>query len=163
MSRFLVCFFSLVMPCALPAQTLQDGQAVMEPITRLFTGMNLGDSAMVHSAFTAKPTLASVAKDKSGNPVLRTDDLQKFLHAVGSPHAEPWSEPIWDAKIEVDGNMAQVWVSYAFYLGKKFSHCGVDAFQLFKGADGKWKIFHLADTRRTDGCEVPPIIKEQFK
>jgi hypothetical protein len=163
MTRYLTGLLFLSASFSLQAQTVQDGAAIMEPITRLFTGMNLGDSAMVHSAFTARPTLATVAKDKSGNPVLRVDDIQKFLNAVGSPHAEPWSEPIWGAKIEVDGNMAQVWVSYAFYLGKKFSHCGVDAFQLFKGADGKWRIFHLADTRKTDGCEVPSNIKEQFK
>ena len=70
---------------------------------------------------------------------------------------------IWDTKIQIDGNMAQAWAPYAFYVGKKFSHCGVDAFQLFKSTDGVWRIFHLADTRQKDGCNVPKKISEQFK
>ena len=32
--------------------------------------------------------------------------------------------------------LATVWVKYAFYAGGEFSHCGVDAFQLFKV--GRW-------------------------
>ena len=47
-----------------------------------------------------------------------------------------------------------VWAKYAFYAGEQLSHCGVDAFQLVKGAEGG-KIFHIADTRRREGCETP--------
>lgn len=163
MKRILILCAILVGPLVTLGQTAEEGGAIMLPITRLFTGMNLGDSSMVHSAFVANPTLAVVGKDKAGNPVLRTETIHKFLVAVGTPHAESWSEPIWDVKIQVDGNLAQVWTNYAFYLGKKFSHCGVDAFQLFKGGDGQWRIFHLADTRQTEGCTIPQNIKDQFK
>ena len=146
---------------AASAQTAQDNREILEPINALFKGMNLGDSAMVHASFVASPTLASVSKDKEGNTILSRGDLQKFLNAVGTPHEEKWSEPIWDVKIQMDGTFAQVWTKYAFYVGKTFSHCGVDAFQLMKGADGKWRIFHLADTRWKDGCNVPATIAAQ--
>jgi len=56
-----------------------------------------------------------------------------------------------------------VWASYAFYLGKKFNHCGVDAFHLVKSEDGEWKIFHLADTGQKEGCNIPKKIGNQFK
>lgn len=145
-------------------QTAQDNREILEPINNLFKGMNLGDSALVHSAFTASPSMATVFKNKEGVISLRQEGhLADFLKAIGTPHEEKWSEPIWDPKIQMDGNFAQVWTKYAFYIGKKFSHCGVDAFQLFKGADGKWKIFHIADTRWTDGCNVPPTIANQYK
>lgn len=144
------------------AQSNTTKSAVMRPITALFTGMNLGDSAMVHSAFVKDPNMGSIAKDKSGNVVLRKSELTDFLNSVGTPHAEPWSEPIWDAKIDIDGDFAQVWVKYAFYLGTKFSHCGVDAFHLIKEGT-EWKIFHLVDTRQTTGCKVPPSISNKFK
>lgn len=145
------------------AQTSAEGLAIMKPITTLFTGMNLGDSAMVHSAFTDHATMASIGKDKAGKVVLkRESSIAGFLKAVGAPHNEPWSEPIWDARIEVDGDLAQVWTHYAFYLGKKFNHCGVDAFQLVK-QNGTWKIFHLTDTRQTENCDVPQTVKDQFK
>jgi len=52
----------------------------------------------------------------------------------------------------MDGNLAQVWASYAFYRGNTFNHCGVDALHLFKVEDGQWHIFHLGDTRCTKGC-----------
>ena len=145
------------------AQTDQEGMAIMKPITTLFKGMNLGDSAIVHSAFTADATMASIGKDKAGKVTLRRESsLSGFLKAVGTPHKEIWSEPIWDARIDVDGDFAQVWTKYAFYRDKKFNHCGVDAFQLVK-QNGVWKIFHLADTRQTENCDVPQSISDQFK
>ncbi len=145
------------------AQTDSEGVLIMKPITTLFAGMNLGDSAMVHCAFTADATMASVGKDKSGNVVLkRESSISGFLKAVGSPHQELWSEPIWETRMEVDGDFAQVWTRYAFYLGKKFNHCGVDSFQLIR-QNGEWKIFHLADTRQTENCIIPKLISDQFK
>lgn len=162
MKRFILM---IVLGISLSAQGQQDaeGMAIMQPIVRLFTGMNLGDSAMVHSAFAKEVTMATVMKDKSGNLVVRRESsIAGFLKAVGTPHPEPWSEPIWDARIEVDGTFAQVWTQYAFYVGKKFSHCGVDAFQLVNDGKG-WKIIHLADTRHTSGCNVPAAVSDQFK
>jgi Putative lumazine-binding len=157
-----IVFFALIFNLA-QAQTAQDNREILEPINALFKGMNLGDSAMVHTSFVAAPTLATVSKDKDGAPVLNRGELQKFLNAVGTPHEEKWAEPIWDVKIQMDGNFAQVWMKYGFYIGKTFSHCGVDAFQMIKGSDGKWRIFHLADTRWKEGCNVPPTIANQYK
>ncbi len=137
--------------------------AIMAPIRALFDGIHEGDSALVHSAFVRDVTFVSVFKGKNGKPVLKPEPLDEFLKAVGTAHPEAWSEPIWDVLVQVDENFAQVWAKYAFYLGKKFSHCGVDAFHLFKGDDGHWKIFHLADTRQQEGCEVPASVSDQFK
>lgn len=163
MRIILFLVFSLLIVDVSVAQTAQDNREIMETINTLFKGMNLGDSAMVHSTFASSPTIATVTKDKEGVPVVIKGDLQKFLNAVGTPHEEKWTEPIWDVKIQMDGNMAQAWMKYGFYVGKQFSHCGADAFQLFKGADNKWRIFHLADTRWKEGCNVPPAIANQFK
>lgn len=164
MRKTLIIACSVVFSTLASAQTAQDNREILEPINALFKGMNLGDSAMVHASFVKSPTMATVFKNKEGEIALRQEtDLKGFLTAVGTPHEEKWAEPIWDVKIQMDGNFAQVWMKYAFYIGKTFSHCGVDAFQLFKGADGKWKIFHLADTRWKEGCNIPPTIANQFK
>jgi len=160
--KFIVLLI-LLCPCIVLAQSGAESQAIMKPINTLFTGMNLGDSAMVHSAFSEGATMASVGRDKAGKVTLkRESSIAGFLKAVGSPHNEPWSEPIWDPRIEVDGDLAQVWTRYAFYLGKKFNHCGVDAFQLVN-QNGDWKIFHLTDTRQLENCNVPKSISNQFK
>jgi hypothetical protein len=141
----------------------QDNKAVMDPINMLFEGMKKGDSAMVHSAFYGMPAFSTVSTDVKGQPVLRGGTLPDFLKAIGTPHKDVYNELIWDPKIEVDGNFAQVWVDYAFYAGKTFSHCGVDAFHLFRNASGQWKIFALADTRQKTGCSVPKEVSDLMK
>lgn len=150
--------------CLLSISALaQDNKAVMEPINTLFEGMKNGDSARVHSAFYGIPALSTVSVNANGQPVFRGGTLPDFLKAIGTPHKDVYNELIWAPKIEVDGNFAQVWVNYAFYAGKTFSHCGVDAFHLFRNASGQWKIFGLADTRQKAGCNVPREISDQLK
>lgn len=164
MRQTLLILGFLVVTLSLLAQTSSEKTAVMIPINNLFAGMKQGDSSLVHNSFTKKVSMATISSDKDGKPGIRHEStLDGFLRAVGTPHPEVWSEMIWDPKIEIDGNLAQAWTPYAFYVGKKFSHCGVDAFQLFKGEDGTWKIFHLADTRQKEGCKIPAEISEQFK
>ena len=137
-------------------------EAVKEVVLRLFDGMRAGDSAMVHSVFHEHSNMYTVFTDQNGNNQIRKGSLEKFLTAVGSPHDVIWDEPVWDMKIDIDGALASVWTKYAFYAGKQFSHCGVDAFQLFKSADG-WKIIQLADTRQKEGCIIPDEIQESHK
>ncbi len=154
----------MVLPLTTIAQSLKEEMAIREPIDRLFKGMNEGDSALVHSAFMEVVTMTTISKGQNNMPIIQHESgISGFLKAVGTPHSESWSEPIWDLKISIDGNFAQVWASYAFYLGKKFNHCGADAFHLFKEASGKWKIFHLTDTRQKQGCVVPDDVSSRFK
>ncbi len=141
----------------------QDTNPVMQPVNTLFEGMKRGDSAMVHSAFHGNPAFSTVSVDAKGQPVLRGGTLAEFLKAIGTPHKDLYNELIWSPKIEVDGNFAQVWVNYAFYAGTTFSHCGVDAFHLFKNPSGQWKIITLADTRQKTGCTVPQEVTDRLK
>ena len=85
---------------------------------------------------------------------IKKGNLASFLKAIGTPHDQIWDEKIWNTKIEIDGGIAQVWTDYAFYVGTEFSHCGVDAFHLIKDEEKGWKIVHLMDTRRKEGCEI---------
>lgn len=157
--------FSIFMVIAATATVAKSQQTdditsaeVLKVVERVFDGMWAADSAMVRSAFMKDADLYTAFTDKEGNPVLHKGSLTNFLDAVGSPHDVVWDEPIWDTEVRVDGNLAQVWTKYAFYAGDKFSHCGVDAFHLFKTWEG-WKIFHLTDTRQFQDCKVPEEIK----
>lgn len=163
MKKSFLALFLLLMVSRVFSQSATENESVMVPIKALFDGMRAGDSAMVHSGFAQQVTFVSVLKGKDGKPRLRPEALEAFLKAVGTAHKEIWNEQIWDAVIKVDGDFAQVWADYAFYTDKTFSHCGVDAFHLIKNSAGAWKIFHLADTRRVTGCEVPEKISNQFK
>lgn len=145
------------------AQSSGDEAAVKDVINKLFKAMEVGDSAMLRSAFYSHVSLGTVVKDKSGNAVLRPEtSIDAFAKAVGTPHKEVWHEDIWNVKVQLDGDFAQVWCDYSFHIDKTFSHCGVDAFNLIKTKDG-WRIFHLADTRRKTGCNLPKEITDKYK
>lgn len=143
--------------------TATDQEGVTKTIQQLFEGMQKGDSATVHAAFTKEVTFATVFRNKKGEQVMhRESAIHDFLVAVGTPHNDVWNEEIWNLQIQVDGDFAQAWCDYAFYVGKNFSHCGVDAFHLIKTETG-WKIFHLADTRRKEGCVIPEAIRKKYE
>jgi hypothetical protein len=147
---------------SLKAQT-PDETAVAEVINRLFTAMNKSDSAMLRTAFAKEVTLANAGRNREGVAVLkRENSIQDFAKQVAAQKPGALNEEIWGLKIQIDGDFAQAWCDYAFYLNDKFNHCGVDAFHLFKTKDG-WKIFHLADTRRKEGCNVPEEIKKKHQ
>lgn len=137
----------------------QEINEVERVIFKLFEGMRAGDSAMVHSVFVDDAEMHTVFTDKDGNNNLRKGSLEKFLIAVGTPHDQIWDEPVWDMQVDIDGALASVWTKYAFYAGKQFSHCGVDAFQLFKSKEG-WKIIQITDTRQKEGCTIPDEIQK---
>ena len=154
MSRALLVVLSLLcFPSLVVAQTDEEG-AVLAVVDRLFDSMRAGDSAAFRATLHPEARLVS-AMVREGQPVLQIEEsLEGFVTAVGTPHDEVWDERIWDVEIRIDGPLAVLWTEYAFYVGERLSHCGVDAFQLFKGSDG-WRIFEIADTRRNEGCEEP--------
>lgn len=122
----------------------------------LFDGMREGDSSKVRSVFRPEARMYTSFISQSGDRVLKAGSLHDFLIAVGTAHEEIYDERLSNITIQIDGGIAQVWTDYSFYIGEKFSHCGVDAFQLVLEDSGKWRILHLLDTRRREGCISDP-------
>ncbi|MFN2384451.1 MAG: nuclear transport factor 2 family protein [Gemmatimonadota bacterium] len=130
-----------------------DESAVLDVVTRFFDGMRAADSAAMRATLMPSVILHS-ASIRDSAPVLELAAMEEFLVAVGTPRPEVWDERLTNSVVRIDGPLAMVWTDYAFYIGERFSHCGVDVFQLFRAADG-WKIFAIADTRRREGCAPP--------
>lgn len=152
MKRFYFFFIPimLITPVVF-AQNLTEEAAVKTTINLLFDGMRNSDTTMLKKAFATNNTMQTIVKTKDGKAVVRTESLANFIKSVGTPHSEKYDERIVFTKILIDDNLASVWTDYQFYIGERFSHCGVNSFQLFKGDDG-WKIIYLIDTRRKDNC-----------
>lgn len=162
-SVFLILFLSTLTFTICVAQQPSDEQPISQVVHKLFEGMEKGDSAMVRSVFARQVTMATIRRDKNNAPsISHESSIAGFVKAVGTPHPEKWFEEIWGLEISVDGDFAQAWCDYAFYVGNKFSHCGVDAFQFYRTPTG-WKIFHLADTRRASPCNIPEDIQAKHK
>lgn len=148
---------ALLLPARLVAQNASsasdDGKAVMAVVTRLFDGMRKGDSSIVRSVFDPRVRMITVSNRNGVRRTTIETSADNFAKAIGTPHTDVYDERIANARINVDGDLASVWVDYGFFLGNKFSHCGIDHFLLVRGDSGAWLIVELSDTRRTTGCE----------
>lgn len=147
--------FSLLLTVfALPgfAQQNNEETAIRATIDRLFTGMRTSDTAMLASTFSPTAVMQTIVQKNDGGTVVRTETVIDFVNAVGKPRTEMLDERISYGAIQIDGALAAVWTPYEFYVGTKFSHCGVNSFQLVK-LNGDWKIQYIIDTRRKESCK----------
>ena len=135
------------------AQNTNDvNEAVKKPIIALFAGMKKGDTALIRSTFSNNAVMQTIAKNKEGIVRVLTEPVDSFLASVGRPHTEVYDERIEFNTIKIDGDLAIVWTPYKFYIDDKFSHCGVNSFQLVR-INNEWKIQYIIDTRRRQNCE----------
>ena len=134
---------------AAPVAAQSDSAAVLAPIQRLFDGMRAADSAAVRSAFHPEARVVRVVTRGDSTQIM-VDGIERFVTAVGGAQ-EVWDERLFNTEVRIDGAIASVWTGYTFHLGDRFSHCGIDSFELVRAASG-WLIVHLADTRHTNGC-----------
>lgn len=119
-------------------------------VETLFDGMREGDTDKMRSTFHPEARLVTTGT-RNGQPVAGIVPIERWFESVAGAD-QVLDERIYDATVHVDGNLAVVWTYYTLHVGGRFSHCGYDAFQLVRTADG-WKIIEVADTRRTEGCD----------
>lgn len=124
-------------------------------IKTFFEGFHKGDTLLMKSTMADNLVFQTAFKNKEQKDILKQGEVSGFIKAIGSkrPVIEKWEERISSYTIKVDGNMANAWTEYEFWLDGKFSHCGVNSFQLFHD-NGIWKIIYLIDTRRKSSCEA---------
>ena len=135
------------------AQTTSEEEKVKEVVNTFFTGFHARDSLMMKSVFHEDPVIQTVAKGEDGVPQLVNEELEKLLKGIVSiPLKTSFKEMLHEYVIKIDGDMANAWTPYSFYMNETFSHCGVNSFQLLKQNE-EWKIIYLIDTRRREGCE----------
>jgi hypothetical protein len=147
---FLRVFAAVALLCPAMAQSQSDDEnAVLATVNRLFNGMRMADSGIVRSTFAPGARFASV--DVRSTPAAITyDAIDGWLSGVATS-AKRWDEQVYDVQVRVDGNIAQVWAPYTFYLDKAVRHCGINSLELLRDGAG-WKVTQLSDTRRREGC-----------
>ncbi|WP_104733933.1 nuclear transport factor 2 family protein [Hanstruepera ponticola] len=151
MQRFLF-YLTVLLSTTIFGQESAEQQAE-QTIKTFFEGFHKGDTTLMKSVMMDKVLMQTVFKTKEGKDVLVTDEPGKLISAVANrTEDQKWEEKILEYKVQVDGNMANVWTPYEFWFNGEFSHCGVNSFQLFHD-NGIWKIIYLIDTRRRTGCQ----------
>lgn len=129
----------------------EEKQAVQKVVDSFIEGLNSGDRNKVENTLHFTTGLLTIYK-KEERSMIAAETKDDLLYAISLPRNNQWKEVINKIEIQVDGDLAQVWAEYTFYLDGNLLHCGIDAFQLFKGSDG-WKIIQITDTRKTEGCK----------
>jgi len=141
---------ALALPGSATAQA-QDQAAVMAVVHTLFDGMREKDSTKLASVWHREARLQSTGRDEQGNPTVTTLDVAAFSQRIVSMKPTV-DEETFDEQVMVNEDLAMVWAPYNVFVDGEFRHCGVDAFQLVRTADG-WKILQLADTETQKGCD----------
>ncbi|NER13897.1 nuclear transport factor 2 family protein [Leptobacterium flavescens] len=150
--KFCTLLFALLFSLTMSAQQSEKDE-VKATVERFFEGFHKGDTTIIKETISDKIIMQTAFRNREGKDVLNSDDANKFLNAIATrPDDQKWDERLLSFNIQVDGNMANAWTPYEFWFNGRFSHCGVNSFQLFKD-NGSWKIIYLIDTRRRQGCK----------
>jgi hypothetical protein len=145
-SALLLC---AVLPFAIGAQSVD--RTPRDAVQRLFDAMSTHDAAAARQLFTADAMLFSVRPDGAAAAL----PYEKWLERWAG-NKDSWLERIWNPTVLEHDPVAVVWAEYDFHLNGKFTHCGVDSFNLLKTTAG-WKIAAISDTRETSGCSPSPL------
>jgi len=151
MKRILILLTATIfISTIIKAQSPED--SVKAIVNQLFTSMRNIDVAKLKEAFADGAVLQTISRKQDGSFFVQDEKINDFAENIGKAKKDSLDEQIVFETIKIDGPLASVWAPYKFYYAGKFSHCGVDSFQLVR-INGRWKIQFLIDTRRRQGCD----------
>ncbi|NVK51950.1 MAG: nuclear transport factor 2 family protein [Flavobacteriaceae bacterium] len=154
MKKKITLFLLLSLSLTIQAQQVSEKKAVQTTIENFFKGFHKGDTILLKKTIRKDLVAQTTFTTPKGEKVLRgTPNVYKTLmgFAKNVKPTDDYYEKILSYNIQIDGNLASVWTPYEFYNKGKFSHCGVNSFQLFNN-NGNWEIIYLIDTRKRKGC-----------
>ena len=138
------------MLCASMAATAQEAELKVF-IHDFFQAMYHQDTSALRKVFVPAASLFTYSFDAKGNPRSKGESVSGFINGVSFLGQSPIEERLTGWQCLIDGGIASIWTPYEFYYEGKFTHCGVDSWQLIM-VQGEWKITQLTDTRRKTNC-----------
>ncbi|MEN9697911.1 MAG: hypothetical protein RLZ56_1332 [Bacteroidota bacterium] len=149
LSTFLCCIFLFVhisLKAQLPNEYQEDTVlAVKQVINNMFLAMKNSDSNLLKSCFSTNVVFQTVV-NKAGLVSVKEESVQDFINSIGKQPLGSLDEQIQFGSLLINRDLAAVWTPYQFYYKQKYSHSGVNSFQLVKFKEG-WKIQYIIDTR----------------
>lgn len=142
-----IIFFTTVFSVSAQQVNVNDSEqtAVKMVIQNLFNAMKSSDTVLLKTCFSPTAVFQTiVSKDKV--VVVKDETVQNFINSIGTQPAGSLDERIVFETVKTNMDLAVVWTPYEFYFKDKYSHKGVNTYQLVKFKEG-WKIQYLIDTR----------------
>lgn len=144
----------LALPLFAPASRAQtpdvDTKAAIAIADSVLVALSSGDNATL-KRLTLDSAIVGGAGVRNGVERLSVGSWARYTSRTGP---SDFTERGFGATARVQDRVAQVWVPYDLYIGKTWSHCGVDAFTLLK-SDRRWRVASLIYT-----IEQPPACQK---
>ena len=112
-------------------------ESVMKTVQAFFDTMTARDVDGARQVLQPQGRFHAMSM-KDGKPDVRAFANEEYFANLQASK-QKMQERIWNPEVRISGLIATVWAPYDFWLDGKFSHCGVDQFDLIKTEDG-WKI-----------------------
>jgi len=147
--RLMLCLFFLVFSTNMVnAQSTRD--SVITAVNNLFEAMKNAKTVLLKNCFSPNAVLQTIRHNNDDAEVI-SESVADFIEFVGKETIGAADEQIVIETVKIDAALAMVWTPYKFFYKGKFSHCGVNCFQLVRLNKG-WRIQYIIDTRRKEGC-----------
>jgi len=130
-----------------------ESDAVLKTVQAFFDTMAAKDVDGARRALMPQGAFHAI-RERDGKPVIRPFTNEEYLKDLPGMK-QALRERMWNPEVRIRGAIASVWTPYDFWIDGKFSHCGVDAFDLIKTEDG-WKIAGGAYTVEAK-CDPSPL------
>lgn len=153
MRRVLVTVLFAMLPASSSAQSSADRDAVLKTVQLFFDTMTARDVEGARKILVPEGRFHPMDMRKP-DAVPRSFSNEEYFGRL-QKGTRTSRERMWNPEVRVHGSIATVWTPYDFWVDGKFSHCGVDAFDLIKTPDG-WKIAGGTFTMESK-CEPSPL------
>jgi hypothetical protein len=126
----------------------EDQRAVLAVVDRLFAA--LGTRSRDALLAEVVPEGRATASRMTPTRAIRSVSWPEFADGL-SRGTERLAERLIDPHVHIEGDIAMIWSRYEFEIDGRFSHCGIDHFDLVR-IDGRWKVLNLTWTQQMQGC-----------
>lgn len=152
-SVLLVVQLSAIAAAQGPSAEAIERAAVVKTVQAFFDTMAAKDVEGARRILMPRAAFHAV-RQRDGKPVIRAFTTDEYLEDLAGMKPAV-RERMWSPDVRLRGSIATVWTPYDFWTDGKFSHCGIDAFDLIKTDEG-WKISGGAYTVEAT-CEPSPL------
>jgi len=148
---FAALLTTAILHAPIAAQTSADHDAILKTVQAFFDTMTAKDVEEARKILMPQGRFHAV-RMRDGN--IRSFSNEEYLADLQAGK-RMLRERMWNPEVRVHGAIATVWTPYDFWIDGKFSHCGIDAFDLVKTDEG-WKLAGGSYTLE-DKCAASPL------
>ena len=112
-------------------------EAVLKTVQAFFDTMSAKDVDGARKVLQEQGRFHAM-RMRDGKPDVRAFSNEEYFADLQASKQQ-MRERIWNPEVRVHGLIASVRAPYDFWIDGKYSHCGVDQFDLIKTVDG-WKL-----------------------